>query len=494
MSLRFSVVVPVYNNPDDLARCISSLKAQSFPSDRYEIIIVDNNSTDHTPAVAREMGVQCLREVQFQSSYAARNAGIMAAKGELIAFTDSDCVAHADWLEAIHRASSDEAAGCLAGEILSVPPSTTVERFSESIGLLRQKGPLSGWHFKPYAQTANAVYRKTVFDRIGVFDPTTNSGGDATIAWRMQDKLGATLKFVPDAIVYHHHRTNVDDLYAQFRRYGGGKMSWALAQADYRPPDINGLEKEAVKAFSKLFELLETEKVPDEVKFSALKAVTQAAHLSGYIQDLLKFCIGETSLTNAPQVALQRAPTCCICGSRSFFPGPNGRLANRRPPRCRECGSLERHRVLKMVLRGLEEQGKSPPVGLVVGEAIPDSIMRFSRLHVADPSQLTAIPADLKAELVIGLHAAIWESEDNFSSFLDGVTPHLTETGGLLLLRAGPRSKGVLYEHLLRKLLPGVNVVVAEVIDAGTGAELTALAAAPTGSLIGEELVRGLVH
>jgi glycosyltransferase involved in cell wall biosynthesis len=142
MSIRFSVVVPVHNNSVDLRNCIESLKALDYPRERYEIIVVDNSSTDDTAAVATSMGVTCISETQFQSSYAARNTGIKAAGGDFIAFTDSDCVVDKGWLKAIDGASGDQMVGCLAGEILSVKPITTVERFSENIGLLRQKGPL----------------------------------------------------------------------------------------------------------------------------------------------------------------------------------------------------------------------------------------------------------------------------------------------------------------------------------------------------------------
>jgi len=79
--MRFSVVVPVYNNPADLTRCLASLGALDFPEDDFEIIVVDNNSTDNTAAVARSFNASVLEEKDFQSSYAARNRGIRAARG-----------------------------------------------------------------------------------------------------------------------------------------------------------------------------------------------------------------------------------------------------------------------------------------------------------------------------------------------------------------------------------------------------------------------------
>src|SRR5262245_29954863 len=86
--LTFSIVVPVHNGGDFFRRCLSSLKTLAFDPSRYEIIAVDNNSTDQTPQIIEEFGVVHARETNFQSSYAARNKGIECARGRFIAFTD----------------------------------------------------------------------------------------------------------------------------------------------------------------------------------------------------------------------------------------------------------------------------------------------------------------------------------------------------------------------------------------------------------------------
>ena len=477
MSVRFSVVVPVHNNPADLRNCIESLKALDYPRERYEIIVVDNNSTDDTAAVASAMGVTCLSETQFQSSYAARNTGIKAAKGEFIAFTDSDCIADRGWLKAIDAASGDEAAGCLAGEILSVPPTTTVERFSEKIGLLRQKGPLSGWHFKPYAQTANAVYRKAVFDRIGLFDPTTNSGGDAAIAWRMLDKTEFTIRFVPEAIVYHHHRTSVPDLYSQFRRYGGGKMSWALSQADYQPPAIAALEKDVIDLFARHIEALEAAGVDDDVLFSGLRATTQAAHLSGYLQDLLRYTTGGAPLAKAPAIALERAPTCNICGSHSFGPGPNGRLANGRPPLCRECGSLERHRTLHALVRDMNLVNAAKLTCLAVGENPGRACQMFGKRHHVNVAMLLANGFRDKCDVVAGLDFSREIENGHFEDVLAEMVAPLDTNGTLILVQTGHKERLEKLRRLTIECLPDVELQTNNLLDNPTGTMVLAIVA-----------------
>ncbi|MCY0096396.1 glycosyltransferase [Hoeflea ulvae] len=477
--LRFSIIVPVYNNPADLRNCIESLKALDYPAQDYEIIVVDNNSTDDTAAVARELGVTCLSETRFQSSYAARNTGIKAAKGSFIAFTDSDCVADKDWLKAIDAVSGDEAAGCFAGEILSVPPSTTVERFSDSIGLLRQKGPLSGWHFKPYAQTANAVYRKAVFDKIGLFDPTTNSGGDAAIAWRMLDKTAYTIRFVPEAIVYHHHRTSVPDLYAQFHRYGGADMALALLDENYQQPAVSALENDVIDLSAKHLQQMEDAGVDDEIIFSGLELVARAARLSGYQTAMLGCTTEGAPIDEIPGIARKRAPTCNICGSKNFEAGPNGRLFEGRAPKCIECGSLERHRMLFGYLtRRWNSLGKL--AAQCVGASLPRrATMGFASFEHVKEAEITNLPSPARYDIVFSTNQLAGKSVDEIGDWLEQVTLALEDTGTLLLLETKPRLNVQQLSSTLSGFLPSIKVSSVLLRDTVTGDSGTLLVLEP---------------
>src|SRR5437867_843258 len=97
MNPAISVIVPAFNAARTIADCVRALQRQTVCSDQYEIIVVDDGSTDDTAQVAEVAGAQVIRQ-QNQGPAAARNTGVAAARGELVLFTDADCVPSNDWV------------------------------------------------------------------------------------------------------------------------------------------------------------------------------------------------------------------------------------------------------------------------------------------------------------------------------------------------------------------------------------------------------------
>lgn len=221
---RVSVIVPVYNGAETIGACLEALVAQDYPKDQLEILVVDNKSTDETARVVARYPVRCVREDQAQSSYAARNRGVGEASGELLAFTDADCVPARDWLRRGVAAFADARIGGVAGEIQPLPPQTIAQRYAVEKRALSQEGALRQNSYRPAVYTANAFYRKRALEQAGLFDPSVKSGGDADLAWRVQERLGLTLAYCPEAVVYHEHRRRVRDLLKQRRNYGYGSV------------------------------------------------------------------------------------------------------------------------------------------------------------------------------------------------------------------------------------------------------------------------------
>ena len=101
-----SVIIPTYHDWDRLEVCINSLNNQTLSKKIYEIIIVNNDPEDSPPDENSYLGINLISE-RKSGSYAARNTGIKFAKGNILAFTDSDCIPYEDWLENIYRLMSN---------------------------------------------------------------------------------------------------------------------------------------------------------------------------------------------------------------------------------------------------------------------------------------------------------------------------------------------------------------------------------------------------
>lgn len=247
-----SVIVPVYNGERTIGSCIRSLLELDYPSSKLEIIIVDNNSKDGTGRILREFPVVSMLEDRIQSSYAARNAGIGRAGGRVLAFTDSDCIVDKEWIAKAVDRMGDPRVGCVAGRIEGYSPSNYIEEYLIKTGCLTQGSTM----FLPYAQTANAVYRREVFDVIGRFEEHWKSGGDADLTWRMQ--LHSAYKFVQcdDALVYHVHRSTLKGFFRQRMTWGNGEVLMHKKYKGHLKTSKGDVAKEIMKDYKDLVRLV----------------------------------------------------------------------------------------------------------------------------------------------------------------------------------------------------------------------------------------------
>ncbi|BAY38105.1 putative glycosyl transferase [Nostoc sp. NIES-2111] len=220
-----SVVVPIYNGEADLPDLIKCLTSQTYPRERVEYLLVDNNSSDRTYTQIEEfvanspITIRPLNENQIQSSYAARNAGIRAAVGDIVVFTDADCRPQPQWLTALIKPFVNTEIVIVVGEILALPGKNLLEKHADRQDTLSQKHTLAH-KFYPYGQTANLAIRRSVFHQSGLFRPYLNSGGDADICWRILQSNIGRLEFASEAIIQHRHRVTLKELASQWRRYG----------------------------------------------------------------------------------------------------------------------------------------------------------------------------------------------------------------------------------------------------------------------------------
>lgn len=219
-----SVIIPIFNGEFDLPDLLACLEAQTYPRSQTEFLLVDNGSRDRTQRLltaAQQTAVlplRCLEETQIQSSYAARNAGMRAAAGAILVFTDVDCRPQSDWLCRLIEPFADPTVGIVAGEVTALPGSSIWERYAERKAVLSQKHTMAH-PYCPYGQTANLAVRRLALDQAGLFRPYLTTGGDADLCWRIQQQ-NWQIHFAETAIVQHRHRSNLSDLWQQWTRYG----------------------------------------------------------------------------------------------------------------------------------------------------------------------------------------------------------------------------------------------------------------------------------
>jgi|AGTN01.1.fsa_nt_gi Predicted glycosyltransferases len=228
-----SVVIPVFNDSIRLDTCLAALANQTYPSDSFEAVVVDNGSTDDIEAVTGKFAFARLVCESRPSQFAARNTGIEKAKGEVIALTDADCIPAKDWLQrGIERLlrfrapdnafeSSQDKGEIIAGEIKVFARDrgnpTSVELYDMATGLT-QKNYVDELN---YAASANMFFHRTTFDAVGNFDDRLKCSGD--LIWGQKaSSLGFTITYADDAMVEHPARHGFKDIHTKAIRTIGG--------------------------------------------------------------------------------------------------------------------------------------------------------------------------------------------------------------------------------------------------------------------------------
>jgi len=269
--------------------CIESLLALDYPGDRYEIIIVDNGSMDGSRDIALKYPVKVLDEAK-PGSYAARNRGIKESRGEYIAFTDADCRVTPAWLTNMVKAFRGHRTWCVAGRISPVHGNTVAERWQASNNILsNEKAVSERTYIKPYAMTANAMFPRFVFDKVGLFDESSPSTCDAEMGWRIYD-MDMEVKYAPKAVVYHRHRINVKGVWKQFFRYGMGNAALFKRHRAGRKVRVDINDKlSLLKAVVKIFTYPWPRREDVGRWAPVLDAVRNAAFVSGKIVGSIRY-------------------------------------------------------------------------------------------------------------------------------------------------------------------------------------------------------------
>lgn len=219
--LRFSVIVPVYRHWELVPKLLGGMREQTFPADRFEVILVDNDPAVPAPPLDLDANMRIVK-CETPGSYAARNRGAADARGRWLVFTDADCLPRPDWLEALDRAISRDADHALLAGPVDVVGSSSSPSPAEIYDIV--KGiPQERYLGRGYAATANLAVSRPLFDLVGGFDGGRLSGGDADFCRRAGAK-GYRIALVDDARVDHPARTDWREVVTKERRVKGGQL------------------------------------------------------------------------------------------------------------------------------------------------------------------------------------------------------------------------------------------------------------------------------
>lgn len=178
-----TIVIPAYNEEKYLPRCLKALQKQWYPKEKFDIIVVDNNSTDKTSQIAKQYGAKVIKENQ-QGHVFSLNTGLKNARGDIIAVTDADSIVTPHWLHILAKKFDNPAVVGVTGSVRLDTESKAINIFFEQLS----KAFLF-IHFachKPHTIGPNMAIRKSAFKKLKEVDTRYQIGGDVEIGMRLR--------------------------------------------------------------------------------------------------------------------------------------------------------------------------------------------------------------------------------------------------------------------------------------------------------------------
>ncbi|MEW6108966.1 MAG: glycosyltransferase [Nitrospirota bacterium] len=224
-----SIIIPVKNEAELLKKCLESIDALDYPKKKIEVIVPDGLSTDGASEIAKQYGAEVILNKK-QTVSPGRNIGFKISKGELIAFTDADCIVDGMWLKNAVKYFRDENVACVGGPNLTPPEEGN---FSKAVGFVfgQRIFAAGSVHARVLNEIkevksipgCNAIYRKEALDKVMPIDESLLTCDDTELNRRLLDE-GYKLLYTPDVFVWHHRRPDARRLWKQMYRYAIGRL------------------------------------------------------------------------------------------------------------------------------------------------------------------------------------------------------------------------------------------------------------------------------
>jgi cellulose synthase/poly-beta-1,6-N-acetylglucosamine synthase-like glycosyltransferase len=224
-----SIIIPVRNEAALLKTCLESISNLVYPRDKIEVIIADGMSTDNTAEVAKEFGAKVVLNEKTTVS-PGRNVAFKYASGDIIAFTDADCIVDKDWISNSLKYFKDDKVACVGGPNLTPPDEGG---FGKAVGFVFNQslfaaGSIHARELHEIKEVrsipgCNAIYKKDALEEVMPIDESLLTCDDTELNQRLLNRRYKLL-YTPDIFVWHYRRPNPKRLFRQMYRYAIGRL------------------------------------------------------------------------------------------------------------------------------------------------------------------------------------------------------------------------------------------------------------------------------
>ena len=232
----FSIVIPTYNRPAQIASALDAIASLRFPRERFEVIVVDDGGKEtldgHVASVRSSINLTLLRQ-KNRGPGTARNNGVRAASGRHLVFTDDDCVFAEDYLQQMQASVASWPTSMLGGRTINALPANLYSATSQLIVDIVYRFYNPAPERATFFTTSNMVIPTQLYRQIGGFDEmffrAASEDRELCDRWR-RAQLG--MRFVPDAVVYHAHHLTLSSFCKQHFNYGRGAWTYHRRRAE----------------------------------------------------------------------------------------------------------------------------------------------------------------------------------------------------------------------------------------------------------------------
>lgn len=185
--MKLSIVFAAFNEEKLVGSCLDAILSQNYPKEDYEIIVVDNNSTDRTSHIVREKGITPVLYDKHQGAIWAKDYGSSIAKGEIIVVTDADTIPTQGWLKNIDEIMKDPKIQCIGGTVHALGSNIFAKYLLISFDYFARMCQLFGI---PFIWGCNMAFRKSAYVKVGGFNTRLKTGDDWEFVMRVQKEYG----------------------------------------------------------------------------------------------------------------------------------------------------------------------------------------------------------------------------------------------------------------------------------------------------------------